>query len=96
MQTIQQEVYIPQNHQLNFNINVPVNIPIGNTEIMLVFNTKTSSLELNNDLNRESSNKILNKNDRLNLFNNLMKNKYTINKNIDLIAQANEVNNDIF
>ncbi len=43
MQTLQQKVYIPQNHQLNFSVDVPVNIPIGNTEIMLVFNTKISS-----------------------------------------------------
>ncbi len=45
MQTIQQEVFIPQNHQLNFSVDVPVNIPTGNTEIMLVFNSKIDKIK---------------------------------------------------
>lgn len=42
METFKKTVYIPPNHHLKFDLKLPDNFPIGETEILLVFSATSS------------------------------------------------------
>ncbi len=39
MQALKKEVYIPKNHSLNLNLDIPKTIPEGKNELFLIFQT---------------------------------------------------------
>ncbi len=83
MQTIQQEIYIPENHHLNLNIDIPKNIPTGLMDVCLIFQNKV---------------KDVNKNKQVDLLKDflLLKNKnkkVPISDNIDIVNLTDDMNN---
>ena len=45
MEAIKQEIYIPENHHLKLDLNIPDSLPSGNAEIFFIIQSKKDTVK---------------------------------------------------